>query len=163
MTPVNIPETNRFAVYGVTMTIVMPVADDFCRRTHRPLSRLRQRFLPRYTVMLGPKLNQRVEVGRFSLIHGDVDQGRCAMALFWLSDEAWLAIEPHLPRNQPGAWRVDDRRVISGILHVLKVGCRGCDYPAEYGPSTTVYNRFNRWSHRRFWASCSTRWSMPAQ
>jgi transposase len=57
------------------------------------------------------------------------------MALFWLSDEAWAAIEPHLPRNQPGARRVDDQRVISGILHVLKAGCRWCDCPAEYGPS----------------------------
>jgi transposase len=73
------------------------------------------------------------------------------MALFWLSDEAWGAIEPHLPKNQPGARRVDDRRVISGILHVLKVGCRWCDCPAEYGPPTTVYNRFNRWSRRGFW------------
>src|SRR3546814_6598284 len=62
-------------------------------------------------------------------------------SLFWLSDEAWLAIEPYLPRNQPGARRVDDRRVISGILHVLKSGCRWCDCPADYGPSTTVYNR----------------------
>lgn len=42
--------------------------------------------------------------------------------LFWLSDEAGTALEPHLPKNQPGAPRVDDRRVISGILHVLKVG-----------------------------------------
>lgn len=73
------------------------------------------------------------------------------MALFWLSDEAWAAIEPHLPKNQPGARRVDDRRVISGIVHVVKVGCRWCDCPAEYGPSTTVYNRFNRWSRRGFW------------
>jgi len=73
------------------------------------------------------------------------------MALFWLPDEAWAAIEPHLPKNQPGARRVDDRRVISGILHVLKVGCRWCDCPVEYGPSTTVYNRFNRWSRRGFW------------
>jgi transposase len=73
------------------------------------------------------------------------------MALFWLSDEAWAAIEPHLPKNQPGARRVDDRRVISGILHVLKVGCRWCDCPADYGQSTTVYNRFNRWSRKGFW------------
>ncbi len=58
------------------------------------------------------------------------------MALFWLSDEAWAAIQPHLPKNQPGARRVDDRRVISGIVHVLKVGCRWCDCPADYGPST---------------------------
>jgi transposase len=71
--------------------------------------------------------------------------------LFWLTDEQWAAIEPHLPSNQPGARRVDDRRVISGILHVLKTGSRWCDCPEAYGPSTTVYNRFNRWSRRRFW------------
>ena len=72
-------------------------------------------------------------------------------ALFWLSETQWAAIAPHLPTNQPGAPRVDDRRVISGIVHVLKVGCRWCDCPAEYGPSTTIYNRFNRWSRRSFW------------
>ncbi|RYF21890.1 MAG: hypothetical protein EOO77_05170 [Oxalobacteraceae bacterium] len=37
---------------------------------------------------------------------------------------------------------------MSGIVYVLKVGCRWCDCPAEYGPSTTVYNRL---SHRGFW------------
>jgi transposase len=73
------------------------------------------------------------------------------MALFCSSDEAWPTIEPHLPKNQPGARRVDDRRVISGILDVLKVGCRWCDCPAEYGPSTTVYNRFNHWPQCGFW------------
>ena len=72
--------------------------------------------------------------------------------LFWLDDEAWAAIEPHLPKNQPGARRVDDRRVISGMLHVLKTGCRWQDCPAEYGPSTTIYNRFNRWSGRQLWS-----------
>ena len=72
--------------------------------------------------------------------------------LFWLDDEAWAAIEPHLPKNQPGARRVDDRRVISGILHVQKTGCRWQDCPAEYGPPTTIYNRFNRWSRRQLWS-----------
>ena len=71
--------------------------------------------------------------------------------LFWLSDEAWSAIEPHLPRGRPGKPRVDDRRVISGILHVLKTGCRWRDCPSEYGPSTTIYNRYNRWSARGIW------------
>lgn len=71
--------------------------------------------------------------------------------LFWLSDDAWAAIEPHLPANQPGARRVDDRRVISGILHVLKVGCRWRDVPAAYGPAKTIYNRYHRWSQRRIW------------
>jgi transposase len=73
------------------------------------------------------------------------------MALFWLTDEQWEKIEPFMPKNQPGARRVDDRRVISGIFHVLKSGCRWQDCPAEYGPSTTVYNRFNRWSRKRLW------------
>ena len=70
---------------------------------------------------------------------------------FWLSDAQWQAIEPLLPRNQAGARRVDDRRVLSGIVHVLKAGCRWQDCPTVYGPSTTVYNRFNRWSRRGLW------------
>lgn len=69
-------------------------------------------------------------------------------SLFWLSDEAWAVIEPHLPKNQPGARRVDDRRVISGIIHMLKRGGRWVDCPPEYGLSTTVYNR---WSRRGIW------------
>jgi transposase len=62
--------------------------------------------------------------------------------LFWLSDEQWKRIEPHLPTDVRGAERVDDRRVISGIVHVLKSSCRWCDCPPEYGPPTTIYNRF---------------------
>ena len=71
--------------------------------------------------------------------------------LFWLSDEQWAVIEPFMPRNQPGPERKDDRRIISGILHVITAGCRWCDCPDAYGPSTTIYNRFNRWSRRGFW------------
>ena len=72
-------------------------------------------------------------------------------SLFWLSDEAWAAIEPHLPKNQPGARRVDDRRVISGIIHMQKCGGRWADCSSEYGPLTTIYNRWNRWSRRGIW------------
>ena len=71
--------------------------------------------------------------------------------LFWLSDAHWAVIEPFMPRNQPGARRVDDRRTISGMVHVIRSGCRWQDCPREYGPATTVYNRFNRWSRRGFW------------
>ena len=67
---------------------------------------------------------------------------------YWLSDEAWAAIDPLLPKIYAGARRVDDRRIISGILHVLRSGCRWIDCPIVYGPHTTVYNRFNRWSRR---------------
>ncbi len=71
--------------------------------------------------------------------------------LFWLSDEQRRQIEPHLPTDVRGKKRVDDRRVISGILHVLKSGCRWCDCPPEYGPSMTIYNRFVRWAERGVW------------
>lgn len=71
--------------------------------------------------------------------------------LFWLSDDAWAVIEPHLPHGKPGKPRVNDRVVISGILHVLKVGCRWRDVPAEYGPATTIYNRYHRWARRGIW------------
>ena len=72
-------------------------------------------------------------------------------SLFWLTDEQWRHIEPRLPTDVRGKDRVDDRRVISGILHVLKSGCRWCDCPPEYGPPTTIYNRFNRWARRGVW------------
>ena len=71
--------------------------------------------------------------------------------LFWLNDEQWRQIEPYLPRDVRGKARVDDRRVISGILHVIKSGCRWCDCPPEYGPPTTIYNRFVRWAERGVW------------
>ena len=71
--------------------------------------------------------------------------------LFWLNDDQWRQIEPYLPTDVRGKDRVDDRRVISGILHVLKSGCRWCDCPPEYGPPTTIYNRFVRWAERGVW------------
>jgi transposase len=71
--------------------------------------------------------------------------------LYWLDDEAWSRIEPHLPRGRRGARRVDDHRVISGIVHMLQSGARWRDCPPEYGPYTTVYNRFNRWSRQGVW------------
>ena len=67
---------------------------------------------------------------------------------FCLSDEQWAVVGRLMPTNQPGARRVDDRRVVSGIL---RTGGRWRDVPAEYGPATTVYNRLNRWSRRGFW------------
>ena len=70
---------------------------------------------------------------------------------FWLSDGQWAVIDPLLPKNRPGAHRVDDRRVISGIVHVLRTGCRWQDCPSCYGPPTTIYNRFHRWSARGLW------------
>ena len=44
--------------------------------------------------------------------------------VYWPSDGEWRRIEPLLPRGRRGAHRVDDRRVISGIVHMLCVGAR---------------------------------------
>jgi transposase len=71
--------------------------------------------------------------------------------LFWLDDLQWSVLRKHLPKNQRGAHRKDDRRIISGIIHVLQSGCRWQDCPPDYGPSTTVYNRFHRWAKRNLW------------
>ena len=70
----------------------------------------------------------------------------------WLPDQQWAVLQPLLPTNQPGPEQVDDRRVISGIVHMLKHGGRWQGCPACYGPPTTVYNRYHRWSARGLWA-----------
>ena len=72
---------------------------------------------------------------------------------FWLSDEDWAAIEPLIPMKRRGVKPANNRQIISGILHVLKFGCRWRDCPEVFGPHTTVYNRFNRWSKAGLWQS----------
>jgi transposase len=65
--------------------------------------------------------------------------------LFYLTPEQLNLIKPYFPRSH-GIPRVDDLRVISGIIHVLKRGLQWRDAPQEYGPYKTLYNRFIRWS-----------------
>lgn len=65
--------------------------------------------------------------------------------LFWLSDKQLLAIKSYFPLSH-GVPRVDDRRVVSGIIFVIKRGLQWRDAPPEYGPYKTLYNRFVRWS-----------------
>ncbi len=71
---------------------------------------------------------------------------------FWLDDTQFSRLEPLLPTDTRGVPRVDDRRVISGIVHVLKSGGRWVDAPAVYGPRKTLYNRFVRWAAKGVWA-----------
>jgi transposase len=64
-----------------------------------------------------------------------------------LTDEQWNVIEPLLPvSGAKGRPRVDDRRVINGMLYKCKTGIAWRDLPERYGPWKTVYNRFWRWS-----------------
>ena len=72
---------------------------------------------------------------------------------FWLTDAQFSKIEPHLPRDTRGKPRVDDWRVISGIVHVLKSGGRWIDAPPEYGPKKTLYNRYVRWATKGVWTA----------
>ena len=70
---------------------------------------------------------------------------------FWLLETQFARIARHLPHDTRGKPRVDDRRVISGIIHVLKSGCRWVDAPPDYGPRKTLYNRYVRWAAKGVW------------
>jgi len=72
---------------------------------------------------------------------------------FWLNATQFARLEPHLPTDTRGKPRVDDRRVISGIVHVLKSGGRWVDAPDVYGPHKTLYNRFVRWAAKGVWTN----------
>jgi len=65
--------------------------------------------------------------------------------LFWLSRAQMRRIEPYFPLSH-GVPRVDDRKIISGIIFVIRNGLRWRDAPKAYGPHKTIYNRFIRWS-----------------
>lgn len=65
--------------------------------------------------------------------------------LFWLTDAQMARLEPFFPKSH-GKPRVDDRRVMSGIILINRNGLRWCDAPREYGPAKTLYNRWKRWS-----------------
>ena len=65
--------------------------------------------------------------------------------LLMLTPDQMRRIEPFFPRSH-GVPRVDDRRVLSGILFVIRNGLRWRDASVAYGPHKTIYNRFIRWS-----------------
>ena len=64
---------------------------------------------------------------------------------FLLSRAQMRRIEPFFPLSH-GIPRVDDRRIVSGIVYVIKHGLMWRDAPKGYGPHKTIYNRFIRWS-----------------
>ncbi len=64
---------------------------------------------------------------------------------FWLSAAPCARLQPLLPTKVRGVPRVDDRRVISGLLPVIRNGLMWRDAPACDGPPKTLSNRFVRW------------------
>jgi transposase len=68
-----------------------------------------------------------------------------------LTDFEWKIIEPLLPNKPRGVPRVNDRRVLNGILWRFRTGSPWRDIPERYGPPTTCYNRFVRWREAGVW------------
>ena len=77
--------------------------------------------------------------------------------LYWLSDAEWARIEPLLPRGRRGARRVDDRRVVSGIVHMLRSGARWRDCPPEYGSIRRSTTGSTGGADKGFGPQCSRR------
>jgi transposase len=69
-----------------------------------------------------------------------------------LTDQEWAVIKPMLPNKPRGVPRVNDRRVLNGILWVLRSGAPWRDLPKAFGPYTTCYNRFVRWRRAGVWS-----------
>lgn len=67
--------------------------------------------------------------------------------LYWLTDEQMARLQPYFPKSHVRE-RVDDRRVLSGIIFVNRNGLRWRDAPKDYGPHKTLYNRWKRWSDK---------------
>ena len=70
--------------------------------------------------------------------------------LFWLTDAQMARLRPFFPKSH-GKPRVDDRRVLSGIIFINRNGLRWRDAPEAYGPHKTLYNRFVRWAEKGVW------------
>ena len=71
--------------------------------------------------------------------------------LYWLSDEQMAKLEPFFPKSH-GKPRVNDKRVLSGIIFINRNGLRWRDAPADYGPPKTPYSRWKRWSEKGIFA-----------
>jgi putative transposase len=86
--------------------------------------------------------------------------------LIWLSEAQMRRIERHFPLLH-GVPRVDDRRIVSGIIFIIRNGLRWRDAPKEYGPHKTIYNRFIRWSRlgvfNRIFAELAAKGGKPDQ
>ena len=81
---------------------------------------------------------------------------------YWLTDAQMERLRPFFPKSR-GKPRVDDRRVLSGIIHIQRNGLMWKDAPAEYGPHKTLYNRWVRWSRMGVFASIMTELAAQGQ
>lgn len=87
--------------------------------------------------------------------HGDADD------LFWLSNDQLARLHPFFP-TRSGKPRADDRRVLSGIIHVKLNGLRWQDAPREYGQYKTLYTRWKRWKDKGIFTRMQAELSVDA-
>ena len=71
--------------------------------------------------------------------------------LFWLSEAQMARLEPLFPKSH-GRPRLDDRRVLSGIIFINRNELRWRDAPEDDGPPKALYNRWKRWSEKGIFA-----------
>src|SRR5438132_1971125 len=87
---------------------------------------------------------------------GGSGSGRKPMPTIWrIPDELWFIVRTVLPaeelRRSRGRPWIGSRRVLDGVLYVLRTGCKWKAFPAEYGSRSTVHRRFQRWVGRGCW------------
>src|SRR5438128_1852703 len=87
---------------------------------------------------------------------GGSGSGRKPMPTIWrIPDELWFIVRTVLPaeelRRSRGRPWIESRRVLDGVLYVLRTGCQWKAVPAEYGSGSTVHRRFQRWVERGCW------------
>ena len=70
-----------------------------------------------------------------------------------LTDAGWAQLAPTLPANgrRGQQWR-DHRRVLSGILWVMRTGGGWRELPVQFGPWKTVYSRYRLWCRDGTWS-----------
>ena len=71
----------------------------------------------------------------------------CKNDLPWLSNKQMKKLRRFFPTPR-GKPRVDDQRVLNGIIFVQMTGCRWRDAPTIYGSHKTLYTRWRRWSKK---------------
>lgn len=70
---------------------------------------------------------------------------------FGRGDAQMARLERYFPKSH-GKPRVDDWRVLSGIIFINRKGIRWRDAPKDHGPHKTLHNRWKRWSERAIFA-----------
>jgi transposase len=81
---------------------------------------------------------------------------------YWLTDAQMDRLRPFFPKSR-GKPRVDDRRVLSGIIFIQRNGLMWKHAPSAYGPPKTLYNRWKRWSRMGVFATIMTELAAQAQ